>query len=511
MSQTQKAYLDRISKLDKIAKNKDLEALEKERCRRDIPYFISAWGSTYDPRNQPKHFPFVLFDFQIETVNWLEQRYKNKENGLIEKSRDLGITNMAVAWSAHHFLFDNGFSALFGSRKEALVDNFTQDSIFGKIRYFLYRLPKFLIPELLRDGSKWDRHMSIINPINGNQITGESTNSNFGRGGRSSICFIDEAAHIEHSEQIYAAISENSDSIISLSTPNGKSNMFAFLRFETKIPMLSLHWSRHPNKTKEWYEAKKAQMKPWQIGSELDLSYERSLEGRVHQRFDRGYHIAEHPIYCNPGYEQFVSLDFGIADPTAIIWGQITTEGFVEIWNWFEMSNHDIDTIIPIIRGQRPKEYALFNSEEKKSIERCLAKFPKNLILDFDCYGDNSGTARTANARRTCRDALAEDGIKLISTGRQSFDYRIECVDALLKPKYSLSLSKWYSIFQVSPDCERFIDSMFNYVYDSENINDNTIKPKHNEFSHLVTAFEFFVINRFGISKPQESYSTRIR
>jgi len=513
MSLIQNQYLERYKKLEILAKDQDAVAYEIEKCRRDPVHFINSWGSTYDPRNQPKHFPFVLYDFQIETIHWLEQRYRNKENGLVEKSRDLGITNMAVAWAVHHFLFDNGFSALFGSRKEALVDNFTMDSIFGKIRYYLYRLPKFLIPEGLKEGSKWDRHMSITNPINGNQMSGESTNSNFGRGGRSSICFIDEAAHIEHSERIYAAISENSDSIISLSTPNGKGNMFAFLRFETKIPTLSLHWSRHPNKDQKWYDSKKSQMKPWQVAAELDLSYEMSLEGKVYSRFDRRYHVSKEIIYCNPDYEQFVSHDFGILDPHATIFGQITTEGLIEIWQCYELAEQDIGFHIPITMGSKPAAIRTVDPQTAMYIEKVLSKVPMGHKPDH--YGDHSGVARTANSKRTCRDAIKEiTGQWMKSTGRNQFDWRIKCTDNLLKLRQNSRTGEWYSIVRVSPDCEKFIDAMFNYEYDAagDKLNDNNLKPKHNWASHLVTAFEYFAINRFPIQNKFDAYThTRIR
>lgn len=504
-------YIRRIKLLDQIKKNPRFAALETEMCRRDPIHFINNWCLTFDPRVSPKHFPFNLYEYQLETIKWLDDRYKNKENGLIEKSRDLGATWMVSAWAVHKWLFDTGFSCLFGSRKEDLVDNQTLDSIFGKLRYIIYRLPAFLRPKI-SERSKHDRYLSIVNPNNDNAITGESANIGFGRGGRSSVCFLDEFAHIQHSEAVWASISDNTDCVIALSTPNGMDNQFAWLRHKTKIKTLSLHWSKHPHKNQEWYESRKQQMKPWQIAQELDLSYERSLEGRVHNRFDRAYHVAPEVIECNPNYEQFVAWDFGIADPTAIIWGQITTDGIIQIWNCFELANQDIDFFIPLVtKAVTPREYHLLNSDDKHAFDKALNKVPRGIDLNAYHYGDHAGTARTANSRRTCRDALKENGIKLHSTGRQTFDVRIEAVDQLLKLRYNNHTKKWYSIVQVSPDCERFIECMFNYVYDSQEVNDNNIKPKHNWASHLVTAFEFFAINRFPVSKPQKSYSTRIR
>lgn len=482
--------------------------MEYAMCRESVPHFVNTWGLTYDPRRQPKHFPFELYDFQKGILQWLEDRYRKKEGGLIEKSRDMGLTWLVCAWTIHHWLFESGFKALFGSRKEDLVDDKTIDSIFGKMRYMLYRLPAFLRPEsaILQ---KNDRYMALQNPANGNEIGGESTNPGFGRGGRSSICFLDEFAHVQHSEAVWASISDNSDCVIPLSTPLGKSNQFAWLRHETKLPVLSIHWSQHPLKTREWYEARKTQMKPWQVAQELDLSYEKSLAGRVYSRFDRQFHIASAPIQYDPDAEQFVCWDFGHADPTAILWGQITLSGKIQIWQCFELPGQDIDFFIPISRGIIPLAADICTREDKEAILKALEKVPQGLIATH--FGDQGGTQRTANSKRSCRDAMKESGIELKTSGKQTHDWRIECLDALLKLHVSQSTGQWYSIFEVSPDCTRLIDCLFNYVWDSEDLNRENLKPRHDWASHMVTALEFFAINRFPIRKSSGYREERIR
>jgi hypothetical protein len=483
---------------------------EYELCRRSKIHFINNWGQTYDPREMPKHFPFELYEFQTEAISWITQRYTNKENGLIEKSRDMGVTWLIAAWAAHEWLFGHGFTALFGSRKQDLVDDMTMDSIFGKLRYFIYRLPPFLKPEM-KQRTKHDRYLTLINPDNGNELTGESANIGFGRGGRSSICFLDEYAHVQHSEAVWASISDNSDCIIPVSTPNGKGNQFSWLRHESSIPVLSIHWAKHPKKNKDWYEKKKAQMKPHQIAQELDLSYEQSAAGKVYRRFDRKWHIGKEVIYPNPDYEQWVAWDFGIADPTAILWGQVTPSGIIQVWGCYELTDRDIDFFIPISKGSLPSEFDLLTEDQKRHLMFWLKKVPKGHTANH--YGDNSGTARTANSRRSCRAAMDEKGIKLHSSGKQTFDWRIECVDNLLRLRNNPSRNEWYSIVEVSPDCQKFIDAMNNYEYDSDpdKLNDEKLKPKHNWASHMVSAFEFLAINRFPLRESTGFREERIR
>lgn len=498
------AVLRRINKYEKIKKDQQLRELEYEMCRRSKLHFINEWLFTFDPRVDPRNLPFLLFPYQKDTIDWIDQRYKNKEIGIIEKSRDMGVSWLICAWTLHEWLFNHGFSARFGSRKEDLVDNKTMESLFGKIRYMLNYLPSFLKPHKKRET---DKYLTIINTENGNEIIGESANIGFGRGGRSSICFIDEYAHINHSEAIWASIIENSDCIIPVSTPKGKGNQFAWLKHEAKIPCLTIHWSKHPNKDNQWYQKKKATMKPWQIAQELDLSYEASQAGRIYTRFERKWHIADNVIYSNPDYEQFCAWDFGIADPTAVIWGQITQLGEIEIYQCYELAGEDIDFHIPISKGIIPNAIVTRSTEDQSYIRHVLSKIPMNHKADD--YGDHSGVARTANSKRSCRDAMRDHGKNLKSSSKNSFDWRIKCLDQLLKIRHNKSQNEFYSIFKISPDCHKLIDAMYNYEYDAEGdkLNDSNLKPKHNWASHLVTALEYFAINRFPVQTQYDAYT----
>ena len=489
----------RLKLFKRLSDNPDLIPLEIEACRRDVFHFINRWCLTYDPRAAMRTMPFMLYEFQEEALGWIEARYQAKEVGIIEKSRDMGVTWLFCAWVLHKWLFTDGFTARVGSRKEALVDNNTMDSIFGKIRFMKGTLPWFLRPQK----KATDKHLTMVNPDNGNEIVGESANVGFGRGGRSSINFIDEFAHVQHSEAIWSAVSDNSDCIIPVSTPNGKGNQFAWLKHESKVPCLTLHWSRHPNKDQAWYDKRKSTMKPWQVAQELDLSYETSKAGRIYKRFDRRFHVAQNIIQCVPEYDQFCAWDFGIADPTAIAWGQITPEGRVQIWQYYELANYDIDLHAPISKGLMPAYEAMLHEDEREYIKKVLKKVPMN-HKDRKDYGDHSGVARTANAKRSCRDAMRDHGLTLISTSKNKFDWRYRCLDNLLKVRHNSKTNQLYSMFEISPDCTQIIDCMFNYEYDSEGdkLSDENIKPKHNWASHGATALEYLAINRF----PVEAY-----
>lgn len=151
--------------------------------------FIEHWGITYDPRNAgtefPTTMPFVLFPRQAELIEFIIECVKDKESGAIEKCRDAGVTWIVVNVSVWMWLFMEGSSVGWGSRKESLVDKIGDaDSIFEKIRMVINGLPSFFKPDEY-DERKHSAYMRILNPYNNSSITGEAGDS-IGRGGRKS-------------------------------------------------------------------------------------------------------------------------------------------------------------------------------------------------------------------------------------------------------------------------------------------------------------------------------------
>jgi hypothetical protein len=157
--------------------------------------WINDFCVTYNPRAKkplPRLMPFVLFPKQIDMVLWLQDCIRDGEGGLCEKTRDMGATWLCCAFSIWLWLFYDGASIGWGSRKESLVDRIGDpDSIFEKMRMILRYLPDFMLPNGF-EIAKHATYMKIVNPVTGATITGES-GDNIGRGGRSLMYFKDEA------------------------------------------------------------------------------------------------------------------------------------------------------------------------------------------------------------------------------------------------------------------------------------------------------------------------------
>jgi phage terminase large subunit len=258
---------------------------EKKRCAEDIVYWFDKWVWTYDPRLVGKpggaYVQFKLWPKQKDVVLWLLDRVRASEEGLIEKSRDTGATYLTAGVALHQWLFNPGFKATFGSRKVDYVDKKDNpDSIFAKLRIMLRRLP----PEMLPAGFVWTQHdnyMRIVSPETGSIISGEG-GEDMGRGGRSSMYVVDEAAFVPNAETVEKALSGNTDCVIWVSSVNGMGNLFARKRHSIMKPhqIMRLHWRDDPRKTEEWAEAKQGSFSdPTTWASEYDIDYSASVEG----------------------------------------------------------------------------------------------------------------------------------------------------------------------------------------------------------------------------------------
>lgn len=272
----------RLEKLKKLRQKPENLPDLKKFYKDNIAQFIIDWGTTYDPRNVerglPAFIPFLLFPRQEEWVNWVIERWKNREPGLTDKSREMGISHLTMAIAPSLCLFYEGINIGVGSRKEEYVDK------IGDPKSLLYKARKFIgsLPREFRGNWSENRnapHMRIIFPDTQSIISGESGDG-IGRGDRTSIYFVDESAWLPRPELVEASLSETTNCRIDISTPRGMNNPFARKRFAGKIKSFSLHWRDDPRKDEEWYKRKCDYLDdPTIIAQELDLDYAASIEG----------------------------------------------------------------------------------------------------------------------------------------------------------------------------------------------------------------------------------------
>lgn len=256
--------------------------------------FIMHWMDTYNPRivGSSKWIPFIFFKRQDDFIAFVEELRRDSEGGLVEKCRDIGATWLACAYSVWAWRFLKDDATGWGSRKQELVHKIGDpDSIFEKMFLLLRRMPSIWLPKGFnpRDHATF---MKLVNPVNGSTVTGEA-GDNIGRGGRKSRYWKDESAHYERAEKIEAALGDNTNVQIDISSVNGLGNVFhrrreagivwtrdsePIERGHTRVFIFD--WRHHPEKDQVWYDTRRAK-------------FER--EGMLHifaQEVDRDYSAA---------------------------------------------------------------------------------------------------------------------------------------------------------------------------------------------------------------------------
>jgi len=412
-----KLYLDWLSKpeqkdkLVKRAQNNDVGystpsaqvLLWNLSQRNDAPaegciFFIENFCWTYDPRSKNKNLPVVLFDYQKETVKYFIEHIDQGKDFLIEKSRDMGVSWLAVYVFQWYWLFRDGTNLLIGSYKEKLVDDgVNQDALFGKLEYSLRNLPKWLLPRRF-DLRKHRNKLKLINPENNNIISGDTMNPQFGRGARKTAIFYDELGFWESAKESWEAGADTTACRIANSTPAGK-NYYWKLKI-SGMDVLTLHWKRHPLKDNTWYEFEKSRRTDEEVAQELDLNYEKSLEGRVYLEWQP--EVGFYPY--NDNHPLYIAADWGKEDGTAIIWAQVI-ENKLRIVDSVYKTGETIDFFVPFFNGIISSEEYRYSPKEVEKIE-LHRRWRKATV-----FGDPAGRFTSAVTNQTVFSILKDAGI----------------------------------------------------------------------------------------------------
>ncbi len=287
---------------------------------------------------------FTLFPYQVKALETLRKAYRKGEDCIIEKCRQTGVTWLMCAFLLWCVLFEKAFSALLLSYKQALVDNNTAFSLFGRIRFMTEKLPK-------RYRDKLDiAFCRIKNLKTGSYILGESTTTETSRGGSFKLGFWDETAATPKSEEIYAAFSQSCRSKFYISTPRGKNNVFYRLRHEAGIEnIITVRWNDNPRHTDAWFEEQKRKLSAEQFCQEILIDYLSGLSGRIY-KLDPSIHLRDDLVW-NPEYETLIGWDFGIRDQTVAVVLQSDWEGVFQVIDALYGNNLPLRVYIDAVTG----------------------------------------------------------------------------------------------------------------------------------------------------------------
>lgn len=482
-----------------------------DRCYEDSIYWCNNFAFTFDPRKQFYQnidLPFILWDSQIKVVQWIESLLDNNWDGVLEKSRDLGVSYLGLTpITLYRWLFHD-FSALIGSRKEDVVDTpGDPSSLFWKLEYNLRRLPKWMLP----DGFEIEKnrnYMRITRPDNSNTIMGESSNDNFGRGGRYNLALFDEFAFWPNAKSAWESAGESATTRLGVSTPPpiGKASYFYKLKISKRAKTYTFHVSADPRKDTIWLKEKEDKMSPEEFEREINISYQGSLEGTVYATEFNTCEFGSFPYDLNRPL--YVSWDFGL-DQVAMQWYQWdrTTDRWYFIDSYKNSNNH-IEFYVPFITGIIKSDINFeYNVSDLRKISNHL-----NWRKDVTHFGDpdvkKRGIAniidKSTGRPQSTRDVLQKHGIYVQSkpwAGRSHYDLRQGTLLFLKK----LSIDENHN--------EDAIDAIRLSKYpERSEISQATsaiTKPIHDENSHHRTALEYMADNAPSVQRKSNPRSPK--
>ena len=478
------SYEEKIKERFKILNahyDTEYQEILKSLYKQDTIFFIESQMWTYDPSKSQANIPFILYPFQKNIINWYDNLLKEKKSGLIEKSRQMGITHLSMSWLLCHWLFDNDFNALVGSRTEVLVDKSGKtDTLMWKFDYNLNRLPKWLLPKGWNP-IKDRRYLILVNREKGGTIFGESANENFGRGSTLNCAMLDELSSWPYAEASWTSVSESTKTRIAVSTPK-PACFFKTLRFSNQVNVKTVHWREHPEKDEKWYENKKNTMSAEALATEIDINYSTVGRGKVYEEIDFVV-VGKHEY--NSILPIYTAIDFGYTDNTAIVWAQHDPKNDnVYLIDSYQNSQRTIEFYIPfytgIIKPDNPYKYD-YTTEEKQIIEKHrLWKRARN-------FGDPAGAQKTITDTSVIKK-LAKEGIHIFTnTKAQSFDARRGFTKTLLRHLF------------INEGNELFIDAIKQSRYpksrEGSQRTSGINKPIHDWTADYRSALEYLAVN----------------
>jgi phage terminase large subunit len=253
----------------------------KRYYRSHIADMVNDWGVTVDPRNVrkglPVVMPFVLDKRQREWIEFTVENWRDGEYGGTEKSRDVGVSWLIVGTSICIASVYDDVAIGWGSFKREKVDwRGDMGSLFEKGRNYLEWLPEEFRGGHVVDTCSFDRR--LLFPETGGVIIGE-IGDNIGRGNRTSIYFVDEAAHLEHDQIADMALSKTTDCRQDVSSVRGMDNSFAERMHKKGTRKFTFHWRHNPRMSQADYDKFLDTWGPVVTAQELDINYSASLEG----------------------------------------------------------------------------------------------------------------------------------------------------------------------------------------------------------------------------------------
>ena len=239
-------------------------AQEYIKCAKDPAYFMKKYCHIQHPTRG--RILFALYPFQEKVLHL----FRDNQYLITLKSRQLGISTLASAYSLWLMLFHKDKNVLALATTQATARN-----LVTKTMFMYDQLPKWLRLTAV------EKNKLSLRLKNGSKITAKSSNADAARSEAVSLLLIDEAAFIDNIDETFAAAQQTlatGGQCMALSTPNGIGNWFhqtwekAESGENSFIPV-KLPWTVHPERDQAWRDQQDADLGPRMAGQECDCDF----------------------------------------------------------------------------------------------------------------------------------------------------------------------------------------------------------------------------------------------
>jgi hypothetical protein len=243
---------------------KKIIAQEYIKCAKDPAYFMKKYCHIQHPTRG--RILFNLYPFQEKVLHL----FRDHQYIITLKSRQLGISTLAAAYSLWLMLFHKDKNILALATTQATARN-----LVTKVIFMYDELPKWLkLPHV-------EKNKLSLRLKNGSKVQAKSSSPDAARSEAVSLLLMDEAAFIDNVDETFTAAQQTlatGGQCMALSTPNGIGNWFhqTWAKAETAensfIPV-RLPWTVHPERDQKWRDQQDADLGPRMAGQECDCDF----------------------------------------------------------------------------------------------------------------------------------------------------------------------------------------------------------------------------------------------
>ena len=497
----------RIQRAQECADNPDHQRIEDRKCAQSPAYWLTVWGVLYEPRRRKRirgtDTPFVPFPKQVALLQFFQQCLDTPDgpevDGVVSKCRDVGASWIMCAFALWGWLYQDAWQVRLISRKKDLVESRSADSLFWKIDYLFHRLPEWMVPTKSEYN---DVDLHFTNMLNGNEISGESTTKKAVRGGRATWVGYDEAAFIEDFKHVWSGAQAVADSRFAVSTESLEAGIdFWNLSQNEKVPeqprRMVIDWWDNPTLDDQWLDKTRARY----LSSHDEAGFYREvLRNPFHGSDNYVYPEARNIVLSsdfgyNPQLPQYTSIDPGFRDDCAIVFLQTDPfTGLVHIIDSYSNSGKPADYYGSIITGLPESGEWSYDAEAMRVME--WTRDRQRATTYGDMYGfNNLGATHDSFYSRLAkynifvvRDRLKDGRIAQSTRNARTPRGRREALREIF-PRLR---------FANTPGAARVLEAleMHRYKESDRAVQAEEKTPLHDWTSHLVSALEFFAVNK---------------